>query len=186
MTRRRSPLFAMVASMLLVLAACGGAIVRTELTDPTAIVTAALQSRETAKSVHVDAAVDGTAPIAIPGLGGDGRPDRPQRDLRVRRPRHGEHRGPCDLQRAGAASTWPASSSRSTARRYLKTTLGGAQYEVIDLANQAVDPADTSGMIDNLGDFLLERRRHPDQGRGRRVRIGDHATRSRRASPPTS
>ncbi len=37
------------------------------LTDPTAIITAALTSTEAATSVHVDATVDGVVPVTLPG-----------------------------------------------------------------------------------------------------------------------
>ena len=40
---------------------------------------------------------------------------------------------------------------------YLKTTLTGSKFKVVDgLTTFAVDPTDTGGLVDNLGDFLLK------------------------------
>ncbi len=42
-------------------------------------------------------------------------------------------------------------------KTYLKTTLTGPKYKVVDAGSALpVDPTNTSGMIDNLGDFLLK------------------------------
>jgi LppX_LprAFG lipoprotein len=154
MTRRPSTLLAFAAGMLIVLAACGGGASTPELTDPTAIVTAALKSTEGAKSVHLEAVVDGTAPISVPGLGGEGAPI----DLSGT-----SASADVDLANTAAHATFhvPALLNLTgdliavDGKAYLKTTLTGPQYEVMDLANQAVDPSDTGGMIDGLGDFLL-------------------------------
>ena len=51
---------------------CGGSVPGPALTDPTAIVTAALTSTEAAKTVHLDVVVDGTATVAMPIGGGTG------------------------------------------------------------------------------------------------------------------
>ena len=58
----------------MVVAACGGGSSAPALTDPTEIVTAALTSTESAKSVHLDATLDGTLSIAMPGAGGAAAP----------------------------------------------------------------------------------------------------------------
>jgi hypothetical protein len=67
MTRRLPPIAAIAASLAILVAACGGGATGPELTDPTAIVTAALKSTEAAKSVHLDLTVDGSATVKLPG-----------------------------------------------------------------------------------------------------------------------
>ena len=54
---------------------------------------------------------------------------------------------------------------------YLRTTLTGSKFKVIaDGASLPIDPTDTSGLIDTLGDFLLQPGVDPRQGRGRGLR----------------
>ena len=77
MTRRLPTLVAVAASTLIIVAGCGGTSSAPELTDPTAIVTAALKSTEAAKSVHVDADGRRHGPDRDPRPRRDRRPDRP-------------------------------------------------------------------------------------------------------------
>ncbi len=72
MTRRLPAIVALAASLAILVAACGGGTTGPALTDPTAIVTAALKSTEAAKSVHLDVTVDGKATVTLPGSGGSG------------------------------------------------------------------------------------------------------------------
>jgi hypothetical protein len=154
MARRLPTLVAVAASTLVVVAGCGGSSSAPELTDPTAIITAALKSSEAATSVHVDAAVDGTAPIAIPGLGGTGAPmtldgTSAAADL--------------DLAKTAAHATFSVPALFNLAgeliavdgKGYLKTTIGGAQYDTIDLATLPIDVTNVNGLLDQVGDFLL-------------------------------
>ena len=73
MTRRIPFAPTLVLAAAVVVAACGGSSAP-PLTDPTEIVTAALTSTEAAKSVHIDATLDGTMSIAMPGAGGAAAP----------------------------------------------------------------------------------------------------------------
>ena len=154
MIRRLSPLLAIAAGALVLVAACGGGSSAPELTDPTAIVTAALKATEAAKSVHVEAAVDGSAPIAIPGLPSTGAPITLT-----------DTSATADVDLAGAAAhatfNVPALFNLSgdliavDGKGYLKTTIGGAQYSEVDLSTLPIDVTNVKGMTDNLGDFLL-------------------------------
>ena len=63
-----------VAALALVVSACGTTPTGPALTDPTAIVTAALKSTEAAKSVHLALTANGEATVALPIGGGTGTP----------------------------------------------------------------------------------------------------------------
>ena len=147
---------AAVAVVAAILFTACGAPAAPALTDPTEIVTAALTSTEAAKSVHLDVTVDGTATIALPGAGAGGAPIKLDGTTAT-----------VDLDLAGGAAkatfTAPALFNVTGdvivvgGKAYLKTTLQGPQYQVVDLGQAlAVDPTDTSSMVDALGDFLLK------------------------------
>ncbi len=148
----RRPRSALILAAVLAAAGCGGSSAP-DLTDPTAIVTAALKSTDASTSVHVDATIDGEVPIAVPGLGGGGPVDltgtTAQADL--------------DIAGSAAHATFlvPALFGLSGeliatgGKGYLKTTLSGDQYQVVDLSTLPVDVTDGHGLIDQLGDALL-------------------------------
>ena len=60
---------AVIATLAIAIAACGGGFNGPTLTDPTAIVTAALKSAEAAKTVHLDLTAEGKAAIPLPIAG---------------------------------------------------------------------------------------------------------------------
>jgi hypothetical protein len=163
MTRRQPIAFAIVASVVVLVAACGGGSSAPELTDPTAIVTAALKSTEAAKSVHVDATLDGSAPVSLPGLPSTGAPITLT-----------DTSAAADVDLAGAAAhaTFSVPAIFNLAgeliavdgKGYLKTSIGGAQYDVIDLSTLPIDVTDVKGMTDDLGDFLLSGKVKLDKG----------------------
>ena len=67
---RRTPTrLAAIATLAIALAACNGGFNGPTLTDPTAIVTAALASAKAAKTVHLDLTAEGKASIPLP-IGG--------------------------------------------------------------------------------------------------------------------
>jgi hypothetical protein len=75
MTRTPSALLIACATVALLAAACGGTTPSSPaLTDPKAIVTAALTSTEAAKSVHLALTANGEATVALPIAGGTGTP----------------------------------------------------------------------------------------------------------------
>ena len=130
MTRRPLRSIALVALLATFVAACGGGPTGPVLTDPTEIITAALKSTEGARSVHVDATVDGMVPVMIPGgstateLDLTGTTASADADLA-----NGEARAtfsvPGVLGLAGELI-------QADGKTYLKTTLTGPKYRVID------------------------------------------------------
>ena len=138
------------------MAACGnGAPAGPVLTDPTAIITAALTSTEAATSVHADVTVDGAVPVTLPGSTSatevdlTGTTANADVDLKA-----GEMRAtfsvPAMLGLAGELI-------QADGTTYLKTTLTGSKFKVIDGLNTfAVDPTNTGALVDDLGDFLLK------------------------------
>lgn len=148
------PASALVIAAIL-FAACGGPSAP-PLTDPKEIVTAALTSTEAAKSVHLEVTVGGSMTLALPGAGGGGGAPIKLDDTTAA----------VDLDLAGTAAkaTFAAPALFNVTgelivvggKAYLKTTLQGAQYELIDLGqNLPVDQSNTRSLVDNLGDFLL-------------------------------
>jgi hypothetical protein len=75
MARTRFALLIALTTVALLAAACGGTTPSSPaLTDPKAIVTAALTSTEAAKSVHLALTANGEATVALPIAGGTGTP----------------------------------------------------------------------------------------------------------------
>lgn len=155
MTRRPLRSIVLVALLATIVSACGGGPTGPVLTDPAEIVTAALKSTEGAKSVHVDASVDGVVPVALPGGSAATELDLTGTTASA----------DADLANASARATFSVPAVLGLAgeaiqidgKTYLKTTLTGPKYRVVDAGSTLpVDPTNTSGLIDNLGDFLLK------------------------------
>ena len=158
MTRHHSTIVAIVAivaGLAVLVSACGGSTPGPTLTDPTAIITAALTSTKDAKSVHIEATIDGKATIALPFAGGAGTPvdltgTTTSADL--------------DMAAGSLKATFAAPGLLNLAgelievdrKGYLKTTLTGAQYQPVDVGGSLpIDPTDTGGFVAAIGDFLL-------------------------------
>lgn len=152
-TRRRiaAPL-ALLSGVAIALAACGSPTLP-ELTDPTAIVTAALKATESAKSVHLDATLDGTINVDLTGSG-------KATDL----PLNGTTAA-ADVDMAGgkahATFAVPAFLNLNGElvqigeTSYVKTSLTGPQFETQQATDSLpVDPTDAAGIVDDVGDFL--------------------------------
>ena len=155
MIRRLSPILVLAASVAILAAACGGSTSGPVLTDPTEIITAALKSTESAKSVHLDATVDGAVPVTIPGAASATVIDLTGTTASA----------DADLANKAARATFSIPAMFGLAgelivadgKAYLKTTLTGPKYKVIDAGSSLpIDPTNTSGMVDDLGDFLLK------------------------------
>jgi hypothetical protein len=158
MTRRvrSSRVLLAIVAVAAVLAGCGGTAPSPALSDPTEIVTAALRSTAAAKSVHLDVKVDGTATVALPGIGtGTGTPvkvDGTTASVDV------------DFAAPAAHATFAAPSLLGFAgeliavggKSYLKTTLTGPLYQESTAAAGPVDPGSAGSVIDNLGDTLTK------------------------------
>ena len=159
MIRRLPAPLALAATVAIAFAACNGGNggnAGPPLTDPAAIVTAALKASEAAKSVHLDLTADGTATIALPIPGSSGTPidltgTTASADL--------------DLANTAAKATFSVPSPLKVAGEliavggtvYMKTSLTGTQYQASAAgANVLLDPSKARGLIDNLGDLLLK------------------------------
>lgn len=147
---------ALAASAALVLTACGTQSAP-ELTDPTEILQAALTSTETATSVHAEVTVTGSLDISIiPG--GPGAPveltgTTASADL--------------DLANGAARATFAVPTLFDLAgeliavggKAYLKTTATGPNYTLTDLgATLPIDVTNAKGLIDSIGELLLDER----------------------------
>jgi hypothetical protein len=155
MTRspRRLPAIGLVAALALVLAGCGTPALPA-LTDPTEIITAALASTEGAKSVHVDARLDGSIRTDLTGSG-------TATDI----PLTGTTAS-ADVDMAGgkahatiavpALLNFNADVIQIGETTYLKSSLSGPQYETMGVTDDLpVDPTDASGIFDDIGGLLL-------------------------------
>jgi hypothetical protein len=148
---------AATAALAAVVAACSGAPTGPVLTDPTAIVTAALTSTEAAKTVHVELAASGTASVPLPIAGSSGTPI----DLTG-----ATASADVDLAKGDARVTFSLPGMLGLAgeliavdgKLYIKTTLTGAQYQETDFGGAVASPSPSMvpGLIDNLGDMLLK------------------------------
>jgi hypothetical protein len=155
MTRspHRLPAIGLLAGLVLTLAACGGPSLPA-LTDPTEIVTAALAATEGAKSVHVDAILDGSISTDLTGTG-------TTTDLTLT-----GTTASADVDMAGgkahatvavpALLNFNADVIQIGETTYVKSSLSGPQYETMEVTDDLpVDPADASGIFDDIGDLLL-------------------------------
>jgi hypothetical protein len=71
--RRRASLLGLLAAAAIIASACGAASAPA-LTDPKEIVLAAVRMSQTAKSVHIDAKLDGSITANLTGASGQGTP----------------------------------------------------------------------------------------------------------------
>lgn len=150
----RSPVLFLAAAAVILLSACGGVTEGPALTDPTAIVTAALKSTEAAKSAHLDVTVDGKATVAMPIGGGAGTPVDLSGTTAA---------ADVDLLKAAAKATFSIQAGLTLkgeaivvdGKTYLKTPLTGPLYQVTAAGTLPIDPSNVKGLIDNLGDLLL-------------------------------
>jgi hypothetical protein len=153
MIRRLPSLLALAATAAVVVAACG-ATPGPALTDPKEIVTAALKSSEAAKTVHADVIVDGSASVKLPGITAgapvtlNGTTASADVDL-ANGALHATFAVPALFGFAGELIVVDG-------KAYLKTTQTGDQFVPTDLDASPVDPSDMSGLIDNVGDLLLQ------------------------------
>lgn len=154
MIRRPQGALLAVATVAFLAAACGTTPTGPALTDPREIVSAALTSTESAKSVHLAVTVDGDATVALPIGGGTGTP----LDLTGT-----TATADIDFVKPAARATFAVKAGLTIngeviaidGKTYLKSTLTGPLYEE-SAGSTAVDPSAVRGLIDNLGDLLLK------------------------------
>ena len=155
MIRRSNLILAVAALLMIAVAACNGGTSGPVLTDPTAIVTAALKSTEAAKTVHLELTADGTLSVPLPIAGAAGTPI----DLTG-----ATASADVDLAKGAARATFSVPSMLGLAgeliavdgKAYIKTTLTGPLYQETAAGGAPVDPSKAGGMIDGLGDLLLK------------------------------
>ena len=137
----------------LAISACGGPSLPA-LTDPTEIITVALTSTEGAKSVHVEATLDGSINADLTGTGSS-----------TELPLTGTTAS-ADVDMAGgkahatiavpALLNFNADVIQIGETTYVKSSLSGPQYETMEATDELpVDPTDASGIFDDIGDLLL-------------------------------
>jgi hypothetical protein len=152
-SRRLPAAIGLLVGVAVVLIACGGPALPA-LTDPTEIVTAALDSTEGARSVHLEVKLDGEINADLAGTGGAG----------TGIPLTGTTAA-ADVDMAGgkahatlavpALLNFNADLIQIGETTYLKSSLGGPQYEILQATDELpVDPTDASGIFDDVGDLL--------------------------------
>jgi hypothetical protein len=154
MIRRPQAALLALAAVAFIPAACGMTPTGPALTDPKAIVTAALTSTENAKSVHLSAIVDGEATVALPIGGGTGTP----LDLTGT-----TATADIDFVKPAARATFAVKAGVTVngeviaidGKTYLKSTLTGPLYEEAAAGAGLIGPSTFGDLIDNLGDLLL-------------------------------
>jgi hypothetical protein len=152
---RRFPALVMLAAVVSTLVvACGGSVPGPALTDPTAIVTAALTSTEAAKTVHLEVAIDGTATVGLPLGSGTGTPvDLTGTTASANIDFANEAaKATFDVEKFNLAGEVIAVGGKT----YVKTTLTGPLYLEAPAGSIPVDPGSAGTLIDNLGDLLLK------------------------------
>jgi LppX/LprAFG-like lipoprotein len=155
MIRRPKNALLAVAAVAFLAAACGTTPTGPALTDPRAIVTAAVTSTENARSVHLAATVVGEATVALPMVGGTGT----QLDLTGT-----TASADIDFVKPAARATFALKAGLTVngeaiaidGKTYLKSTLTGPLYEESAAGAGLFDPSIVGDLIDNLGDLLLK------------------------------
>jgi hypothetical protein len=152
-TRRLASALGLLAAASILVSACGGASAPA-LSDPKEIVTAALRTSESAKSVHIEMTLDGTITADLTGAGGRGvaialNGTTASGDVDIAAGNaHASFTVPAflgltgDLIQIGDAS-------------YVKTSLTGRQYQMQKAADVLpLNLMGTGSLLDKVGDFL--------------------------------
>ncbi|MEX1169516.1 MAG: hypothetical protein WEE50_05175 [Chloroflexota bacterium] len=151
-SRRLSGALSLLAGVAVLVTACGGPSLPA-LTDPNEIVTAALTSTEGARSVHVEVTLDGSIDADLTGSG-----------TGTSIPLTGTTAS-ADVDMAGgkahatvavpALLNFNADLIQIGETTYVRTSLGGPQYETMEATDELpVDPTDAAGIFDDVGDLL--------------------------------
>ena len=151
--RRQTAALGLLTGIALALAACAGPSLPV-LTDPTEIITAALTSTESARSVHIDATLEGSINADLTGTGGPatslpltGTTASADVDMATGKA-HATFAIPALLNLTGELIQIGETS-------YVKTSLSGPLFETQEATGSLpVDPTDAGGIFDNLGGLL--------------------------------
>jgi putative cofactor-binding repeat protein len=155
MIRRPHGVFLSLAFVAVMVTACGATPTGPELTDPKAIVTAALTSTRAAKSVHLALTANGEATVALPIGGGTGTP----LDLTGT-----TASADVDFVKPAAHATFALKAGLTLngeaiavdGKTYLKTSLTGPLYQESAAGEGLFDASIIGNLIDNLGEILLK------------------------------
>lgn len=152
-TRRFARLLGLLAAASIVVSACGAAAAPA-LTDPKEIVTAAIRTSQTAKTVHVEATLDGSINADLSGTGAPGANvaltgTTASADVDITAGNaHATFSVPAFLGLTGELIQIGGTS-------YFKTSLTGDRYQSQKAADSLpVNPGDTKSLIDNVGELL--------------------------------
>lgn len=152
-TRRVGRLLGLLAVAAIAVSACGAAAAPA-LSDPKEIVTAAVRSSQSAKSVHVEATMNGSINADLSGTGATGAAialtgTTASADVDIAAGNaHATFSVPALLGLTGDLIQIGDTS-------YVKTSLSGDQYQTQKAGDALpVNPGNTKSLVDNVGDLL--------------------------------
>jgi len=152
-TRHLGRLLGLLAAAAIIVSACGGSSAPA-LTDPKEIVTAAVRTAQTAKSVHVEATLDGSINADLTGSGAPGAAisltgSTASADVDITAGNaHTTFAVPALLGLTGELIQIGDTS-------YVKTSLTGDKFQAQKGADTLpVNPGDSKSLVDNVGEFL--------------------------------
>jgi hypothetical protein len=154
-TRLLGRLFGLLAAASIVATACGAAAAPA-LTDPKEIVTAAVRTAQTAKSVHVDATLDGSINADLTGTGASGTSISLTGTTAA---------ADVDLTAGNAHATFAVPALLGLSgdliqigdTSYVKTSLTGDKYQMQKAADSLpVNPSDSKSLVDSIGEALAQ------------------------------
>jgi hypothetical protein len=153
MIRRPHGVLFTLVSVAVLVAACGSTPTGPALTDPKAIVTAAVTSTKAAKSVQLALMANGEATVALPGSGTGTPVDVTGTTASA----------DVDLVKPAAKATFALKAGITLngeliavdGKTYLKTSLTGPLYQETPGVSSA-DPAQLGAVVDALGNVLLK------------------------------
>lgn len=154
-TRRLGRLLGLLAAASIIVAACGGPAAPA-LTDPKEIVTAAVRTAQTAKTVHVDATLDGSIKADLSGAGGSGAAisltgSTAAADIDIAAGNaHATFAVPALLGLSGELIQIGGTS-------YVKTTLTGDKFQIQKAIDSLpVNPSSSKSLVDSVGEVLAQ------------------------------
>jgi hypothetical protein len=154
-TRRLGRLFGLLAAASIVVTACGAASAPA-LTDPKEIVTAAVRTAQAAKSVHVDATLEGSIKADLGGTGAPGAAISLTGTTAA---------ADVDLTAGNAHATFAVPALLGLSGEliqigetsYVKTSLTGDKFQSQKAADSLpVNPTDSRSLVDRIGEALSQ------------------------------
>ena len=154
-TRRLGRLFGLLAGAAILVGACGTAAAPA-LTDPKEIVTAAVRTAQAAKSVHVDATLDGSINADLSGTGASGAAISLTGTTAA---------ADIDLASGNAHATFSVPALLGLSGElvqigdtsYVKTSLTGDKFQSQKAIDELpVNPSDSKSLVDSIGQALAQ------------------------------